>query len=503
VEKQRINHAASELIGVCILLVIVTSVMMMIFFQIESDKGPNKQTYVKLVGAVEGTNLVLEHEGGEPLSTDASISFTVAGKKENYTFSDCLIDDNNNGFWDLGEKMVFPFKYDLNNLSKYNTIDVLSVDKESNSIQLWGSIPLHPIVDLGVTTTVSSTHPHRNDYINVTVTLTCYGGDINGSANIKIRYSIPQGLQFISSSPEIGTYSNSTGLWSIDQIVGKKSVTLKIKLRVVGEGFREFTQFALVLDGSGSIVSGDWNLMRSGLKKALDNTSVFPRDKSVELTVIQFGGSSPPHAVIVLPPTIVNNISASPGYYLTISNKIKTLSQLGGYTPMGCGIRLATDQLHNVGNYSPAARQIILMVTDGLANCNWIAGTYNGQYKTSAIGKTTTEQADAYMISTLGMDSGKDEFDTLAVVGGSQPPDIAWLNGTIVFPQPGHIAPPYVKNSGWVSKVTTWQDFSARISEIFRILFQSIPLKAEISASLTEDPNSLNNAAQLLIEPEK
>ena len=43
--------------------------------------------------------------------------------------------------------------------------------------------------------------------------------------------------------------------------------------------------------------------------------------------------------------------------------------QEGGATPMGCGIRLAADQLRNIGNFNANKRQIITLVTDGVANC--------------------------------------------------------------------------------------------------------------------------------------
>ena len=257
----------------------------------------------------------------------------------------------------------------------------------------------------------------------------------------------------------------------------------------------------MIMDGSGSIVSSDWNLMRTGLSQALANDSVFPHDKSVELTVIQFGapiGYNYWGAEIVIPPTIINNDTGTPGYFLTNSNKIKNLIQSKGNTPMACGIRLAADQLHNSKNFNRDRRQIVLMVTDGLANCNWISGTYKGQRTTDAIGKTSTEEAEAYLNTTLHMDPGQDEFDVFAVGSG---PDIAWLNHSIVWPQPGHIAPPFEKGRGWVSKVDTWQEFTERISLIFKLLFQSITLKAEIISAFTLDPNSLNNNKIEVIMP--
>lgn len=502
-KKNRTNYAVSELFGAFILLAVVTAVMSIVFLQINSNQGPEKKTYVKLVGKVEGSNLVLEHQGGDSLGFDTNISFTLGGIKYKFTVGELLVDQNHNNLWNLGERLVFPFKYDLYNLSEYRTIDLQAIDKQSNSIQLLGSIDLHPVCDLGVTSTISNLNPHKNDIINASINVTSYGGDVNGSANITIKFLIPQGLRFISSSPEIGTYDNKTGLWTIAHLIGNTPVTLKIAMQLTSDGFREFTQFAMIMDGSGSIVASDWQLMRKGFSQALINDSVFPHDKSVELTVIQFGGSYPPHAQVEIPPTIVNNQTGTPGYYQTISTKITTLPQLQGYTPMGCGIRLAADQLHNKGNFSQKVRQVCLMVTDGLANCNWISGTYNGQYQGYPIGKSTTEAAKTYLLNTLEMDSAQDEFDSLAVLGGSEPPDIAWLNNTIVWPQPGHIVPPFVKGYGWVSSVATWQDFAARISQIFKLLFQSILLKIEIIGAFTTDPNQLNNLYISAITPYK
>jgi hypothetical protein len=501
--KKRINWAVSELVGTLILLAIVTSVMTVIFYQVSTDKGPYKQTFVKIVGRIEGQKFILENQGGDSLGLNTSISFAIGGKKYNYTVGDIVGDKNHDGCWSLGEKAVFPFTYDLNNLSKYKTIDVMTVDKNSNSIQLIGSVPLHPVVDLQIISRVSNPNPKRYDYINVTITLICHGGDINGSANIKIECMIPDGLQYISSSPELGTYDNTTGIWSIAQLIGDKSVNLNIKLKVIDKGFREFTQFAMIMDGSGSIESSDWTLMKTGLSQALKNASIFPHDKSVEFTAIQFGNSIGYNywgAVVVIPPTVINNDTGTPGYFQTCANTINNTIQSKGNTPMACGIRLAADQLRNSKNFSTDRKQIILMVTDGLANCNWIPGTYKGQYIDYTTGKTATETAQAYLNTTLQLNSGQDEFDVLAVGSG---PDIAWLNNSIVWPQPGYIAPPFLSGRGWVSQVITWQQFANRISEIFKTIFQSIPLKAEIISSFTLDPNLLNNMAIQVVTPSK
>lgn len=494
-EKKRIQCAVSELVGVMLLLSIVMGVMAIIFFQVSSDKGPDKQAFVKLVGKIEGTNLIVEHKGGESLTLDTRISIAYAGKNYSFTVGDIIIDTNHNGFWNLGEKMIFPFTYDLNNLSKYDDIDVMSVDTESNSIQFLGSVEFQPVVDLGLTMRVSDPNPKRYDFINVTLTLTCHGGDIDGSANIKIKYVIPDGLRYISSNPAVGTYDNTTGIWYINQFICEQSVTLDIKLQVVSVGFREFTQFALILDGSGSISSTDWALMQTGLSQTVGNSSIFPNDGSVELTVIQFGNPYPNKCTVHFSKIVtVSN-------YLGIANDLKTLQQGKGGTPMAAGIYLTADTMRNSLNFDEDKKQIILLITDGKPTYYSYEGEYEGQGDgavTHPIDLQTTENASDYSITHLKMTEDQDQFDVFAV-GTS--PDISWLNNSIVWPQPGHIAPPFIRGQGWVSQVNTWQEFSERIKLIFEILFQSIPLQAEIESSFTIDPNTLNNIDFEIVQP--
>jgi len=77
------------------------------------------------------------------------------------------------------------------------------------------------------------------------------------------------------------------------------------------------------------------------------------------------------------------------------------------------------------------------------------------------------------------------------------------LNNSIVWPQPGYIAPPYTNGSGWVNHVANWQDFEDAINELFKFLFQSIPLVIELSDSTTLDPNIENDNVIILILPQK
>jgi hypothetical protein len=101
------------------------------------------------------------------------------------------------------------------------------------------------------------------------------------------------------------------------------------------------------------------------------------------------------------------------------------------------------------------------------------------------------------------MTNNKDEFNTLGVgVGGMYGgPDIDWLKNKIVWPQPGHIAPPYTV--GWVKTITSWQDFEKAIREIFSEYFDfsNINNVKIMSATPATDPDLGNNEVSIILTP--
>ena len=498
---KKTNGAVSEIIGTMLLLIIAISALSIIYFHVLSDDGPSPETFVKIAGKVIGTNVILEHQGGEPLELDAKLSITIVGDTNNTEVGDWLNDENNNGKWNLGERLIFPFEYNLSRLGEYRKVDVMAVDDETNSIVLTGPIELHPVSDVGMTITVDNPSPEIDEDIQITITVTSYGGDVAGSGNVSVRCLLPEGLVYISNSstPEHGAYNNETGIWSVGDVLVGTPAILKINATVVGIETREFTQLAMVLDGSGSIHSSDWTLMTEGLSKAIDDPDIFPHDESVELSVIQFGVNPNSRSCRVeVPPTVVSN-----GNYGGITTTIENLIQGRGWTPMAAGLYLSADTLSDSSNFSIDNKQVICMVTDGEPTCWSDEGEYVGQgcsSHQSAIdqGKTSTEHARDYIITQLEMTDNQDEFDLLAVGPG---PDISWLNASIAWPEPGYIAPPFDNGTGWVSKVDTWAEFSDRISEMFRMIFSSIPSTVELVGSTTYDPNDNNNCDTILIIP--
>lgn len=499
---RRSNKAVSEIIGTMLLLVLAISALSLIYFQVLSDDGPDSRTIVKIVGKVEGTDVVLEHQGGEPLEMDTEISITIAGTEYNGDVSEWLNDENNDGKWNLGERMVFSeWEYELDRLGDYTEVNLMAVDHEDNSIAFMGPIELHPVSDIGIEITVDDGTPEIGDIIEITITVTSYGGDVNGSGNVIVKYLLPEGLIHNDNTSSQGTYNNETGFWEIGNVLVGTPAILKINAIVVGIQIREFMQLAMVLDGSGSISSSDWLLMKTGLANSIEDEDIFPHDGTIELTVIQFGVNYN-ECKVEIPPTIVNSSN-----FQAIADYIGNLIQGDGGTPMAAGIYLTADIMKDSSNYDYVDRQVITLVTDGeptyWSNFDEYIGHGDGWYVDEE-DIQTTETARNYSIDHLLMTDEKDEFNSLAVGSG---PDVTWLNSSIIWPEPGYIwditstdSPP---GPGWVATIDTFSDFEYAINEMFKLLFSSITNTVEYVDSTTWDPNDGNNDAAVIILPEE
>ena len=113
-------------------------------------------------------------------------------------------------------------------------------------------------------------------------------------------------------------------------------------------------QMCFILDGSGSISTADWAIMKNGLAAAIANPTIFPHDGSVELTIIQFGWRESIHgypatAKVEISPVIVTATNAA-----TVAFSISSITHSMGVTPMACGINLAADTLYASPNFDPS-----------------------------------------------------------------------------------------------------------------------------------------------------
>lgn len=534
--KKRKNFGVSEIVATMLLLIIAISALALIYSYVLSDDGPPSTTIVKIVGRAEGKYVILEHMGGENIDLDAKITYSIAGNSYTKIIGE-IIEQDKEPFdvWNLGERLkidITEVEADLSrildSLDELQLAEITGVDAKSNSIVFQGPISLPELVsDVGVSISVDNNNPNIGETVEITLTITSYGGDINGSGSVKVKYLLPEGLQFNWYDTTHGDYDLSTGMWDAGHVLVGEPAVLTINCEVLGIEIRESVQLAMLLDGSGSIIGDDWDVMIDGLSNAIEDSDIIPHDGSVELTIIQFGGSSSPTgrtwAQVELKelggPIIIDETN-----FENVANKIKDIDQLGGGTPISCAFRLSADVLSGDPNsylegtseegmasdLTDCQRRVIILVTDGMPNIiydhddrygGWWAGLVNGwdwdnQY---AYGKLDSEDAREYLLETLDMKESDDELNVIAV--WEDYIDIDWLNTSIAWPEPGYIAPPFDQGSGWVSEVFSWEEFVERLEETFRQLFYGITNTVEYQSSTTYDPNTANHIGSVTITP--
>jgi uncharacterized repeat protein (TIGR01451 family) len=86
--------------------------------------------------------------------------------------------------------------------------------------------------DLSVNKTVSDSRPNVGDTVIFTITLTDNGPA--NATNVKVTDSLPAGLTLINASPSQGTYTPSTGLWTVGNLEDGAAATLTLQVQVVG-----------------------------------------------------------------------------------------------------------------------------------------------------------------------------------------------------------------------------------------------------------------------------
>jgi len=492
---KKIETGVSELLGAILLLMIVVLFFTILYYNLASMHHPPSPLIVDIAGSVKENCIVLEHRGGEDLSLKTEIKITIDNSTvtliaQDYLDNECKI----NGVWNLGEKIIYPIKIDILDLTKEPQADVFVIDRNTNTAIMTGTIDIEAECDIGIYLTVNDQILEIGKKIIFTLTATNHG-NINVTG-VEIEFRLPDELTHYSNVTAHGIYQD--GIWkNIGVIAPEQSVVLSVTAMVKDLGHGEPTQLALILDGSDSISPEDWALSLNGLANAIRNKTSFPQDNRVELTLVQYGGKQPAYARKEIGPIIVNQINNA-----TIADTIRNIIQIGDKTPTSCGILLATDTLADSDFYNLFKRQIILLVTDGNpTHCCSDDGDYLSDGCSDSFGpKKAAIQARNNLIKTLEMTESQDEFDAIAV--GHSSPHAIWLKNNIVWPEPGYFAPPFQPHidQGFVNEIETWQEFADSINNIFKLLFSQIPVHAQLkTTAYITDPKIANNFNSILL----
>jgi hypothetical protein len=207
----------------------------------------------------------------------------------------------------------------------------------------------------------------------------------------------------------------------------------------------------LCIDGSSSILGGNFGIMLSGIAEAIRNN--LPHDGTVELCVIQFSSNSMgPNAVIEVPPTLIDSDATAN----TVATAVESITQMNSRTGMADGVWLTWDTMKTASTFGTSDKQIINLATDGIPN----------EPLTLAPGTTGDDYDDVSMVVGWAVAEGLDELDSEAITSGA---DVPWLRDYVVYPQPGYEAPPFA-GPGWVRYVDTFQEFADSMGEKFEII---------------------------------
>lgn len=185
-------------------------------------------------------------------------------------------------------------------------------------------------------------------------------------------------------------------------------------------------QLCIALDGSGSISSSNFTLMKTGLADAVRDPSIVPRDGSVQLSVTQFGGVTRTE----IGATVIDSEAAATAF----ANQLQAIAKVDGGTPIDQAIAQCSALL----NKSCPGRQVINIVTDGEPDN---AGT-------------------AVAARQTAVNAGVDEVNAEAVAAPASA--FTFLRDQLVWPQPGYEAPPF-SGGGFVIKTDTFEDFAEAV----------------------------------------
>lgn len=106
------------------------------------------------------------------------------------------------------------------------------------------------IADVSLTKTVSNGTPNVGDNVTYTITATNDGPD--AATNLTVDDTLPTGVTYVSDTPSVGTYNNTTGVWTIGTLANGASATLQIVASVDSTGTKTNTAQVTAADQADS-----------------------------------------------------------------------------------------------------------------------------------------------------------------------------------------------------------------------------------------------------------
>ncbi len=217
-------------------------------------------------------------------------------------------------------------------------------------------------------------------------------------------------------------------------------------------------QLCMVIDGSASVSNADWVIIKQAIAKAVNET--VPHDGSCELAIVQFGYSwGEGYAKIEIPPTAIGGSN-----YGTVASQALSMPKGDGNTPMAHGIYLGWKALRTSPNFAVATRHAINLATDGQPNVR----NNNASIDLDGSGYGPNAWDDVIAVVDSAASEGLSELD-MEGIGITSNTTRDWFKGWAVHPQPGVLAPPFVK-PGWIRMVADSAEFAGTIGQKMQVM---------------------------------
>jgi Zn-dependent protease len=217
------------------------------------------------------------------------------------------------------------------------------------------------------------------------------------------------------------------------------------------------TQVCLVIDGSSSVSSNEWGIIKQALAKSVNET--IPHDGSVELSIVQFGYSpSDGYAKTEIPPTVIENTN-----YMAIAAQVSAMPKGNGNTPTAHGLYLGWSGLKNSPNFGAGVKQVINLATDDVPNVR----NNNATNDLDESGGEPNARDDVIATVNNAVSEGLDELDVEGI--GITDVNRDWFKNWTVRPQPGIIAPPFTK-PGWIRIVADSIEFANTVGQKLQVI---------------------------------
>jgi len=132
------DSAVSEMVGAILLLAIAICVASGIYMQVLSNPDPGSEVNVTIVGKLESGNVVFELRRGESLKLGTKVILSFGDIEYPFIIGEDPIisdEDKSDGYWNIGERLVYS-GFNLTNLE----VKCKIIDPDSNSIVMWGTL---------------------------------------------------------------------------------------------------------------------------------------------------------------------------------------------------------------------------------------------------------------------------------------------------------------------------------------------------------------------------